>query len=234
VSEPQAAAPRPGRPTTVLVVRHGQSEGNVSRNLSAAVPGSPLTDAGRKQAAEATVELAGRGVSVVYASPLLRAQQTAAIIADGIGVDQVLTLAEVREFGLGDCEGSDTDADWARVDAVFDSWLDGALDHALPGGESGAAVVDRARLAAGTVTARHPGQTVVVVSHGGFMSIALPRIADNVPDDRARGSGIPNCGVVELVLGGEVDQPGWRIVSWPARGEELGSSVYPGDAKGVR
>ena len=41
----------------------------------------------------------------------------------------------MREFELGECEGSGADADWARVDAVFDAWLDGDLEVALPGPE---------------------------------------------------------------------------------------------------
>jgi 2,3-bisphosphoglycerate-dependent phosphoglycerate mutase len=213
------------------VVRHGQSEGNVARQLSAAVPGGPLTDVGRQQAAEAAASLADRDVFAVYASPLLRAGQTAAIIADAVAVADVGTLADLREFDLGDCEGSDTDADWARVDAVYDGWLDGDLGRSLPGGECGADVVTRARRALRAVLARHPGRTVVLVSHGGIMSVALPRIADDAPDDRARGGGIPNCGVVELV-GAEGDPARWSLRSWPAGGPaELGSRD-PGERLG--
>ena len=213
-------------PATVLVVRHGQSEGNVGRRLSAAVPGGPLTERGREQAAQLARTLLERRVAAVYASPLRRAQETAQVIAEHVGVPRVHTLDGVREFGLGDHEGREDDEAWARVDAVFDAWLDGDLAAAVPGGESGEVVVRRVHDALGELADLHRGETVVVVSHGGAMSLALPRLADNVPDDRARESGVPNCGVVEL----SVDGDGWRMLSWPPRVPQLGAAQpYPGD-----
>jgi probable phosphoglycerate mutase len=212
-------------PATVLVMRHGLSEGNVTRRLSAAAPGEPLTEIGRRQAADAAEALAGRNVARVYASPLLRARQTAEVLARALDAGSVVVLDGVRGFTLGDCEGSDSDEDWARVDAVFDTWLDGDLDAALPGAESGHDLVRRVAAALEEVADQHRGETVVVVSHGGAMSLALPWLAQNVPDDRSRGSGVPNCGVVEL----EGDADGWRLVSWPVRVPQLGSAPYPGD-----
>jgi probable phosphoglycerate mutase len=212
-------------PATVLVMRHGESEGNVSRRLSAAEPGGGLTDRGRQQARAAAEVLAERNVARVYCSPLLRARQTASELAAALGAGEPVVLQGMREFGLGDLEGSDSDADWARVDAVFDAWLDGDLQAALPGAESGRDVVARVRDDLDGVADLHRGETVVVVSHGGAMSLALPWLAHNVRNDRARGAGIANCAVVEL----SGDSDGWRLVSWPPRTPQLGTSPYPGD-----
>ncbi len=212
-------------PATVLVMRHGQSEGNVTRRLSAAEPGAPLTGQGRQQAKDAATALADRNVSRVYCSPLLRARETARELSKVLGTGEPVVLQGVREFELGDVEGSDADADWARVDAVFDAWLDGDLDAALPGAESGRDVVVRVREALEGLADLHRGETVVVVSHGGAMSVALPWVAHNVRNDRARGAGIANCGVVEL----SGDSDGWRLLSWPRRTPQLGTSPYPGD-----
>jgi probable phosphoglycerate mutase len=215
--------------TTVIVVRHGQSEGNVSRQLSSAAPGSPLTDAGRAQAAQVGRALASSPdhpvPTHVYSSPLLRTRQTAALIAEQLGVADVALVPGVREFELGRCEGSADDDDWALVDAVFDSWLDGDLERSVPEAETGRRLVERAHAALDGVADDHPGGTVVVVSHGGVMSITLPRLASNVPDDRARGSGVPNCGVVRL----RRDDTGWQLLSWPSRAPQLGGSEHPGD-----
>lgn len=212
-------------PATVLVMRHGESEGNVSRRLSAAEPGGGLTDRGHQQARAAAEVLAERNVARVYCSPLLRARQTASELAAALGAGEPVVLQGMREFGLGDLEGSDSDADWARVDAVFDAWLDGDLQAALPGAESGRDVVARVRDDLDGVADLHRGETVVVVSHGGAMSLALPWLAHNVRNDRARGAGIANCAVVEL----SGDSDGWRLVSWPPRTPQLGTSPYPGD-----
>ena len=212
-------------PATIVVMRHGQSEANVRRRLSAAAPGEPLTERGRAQAGQAAARLADRNVARVYCSPLLRAQQTAQVVAEALGAGDPVVVEGVREFELGECEGSEDDGDWARVDAVFDAWLDGDLDAGLPGAETGRDLVRRVGQALEGLADLHRGETVVVVSHGGAMSLALPWLADNVRDDRARGSGIPNCGLVEL----EGDGDGWRLLSWPARVPQLGGSAYPGD-----
>ncbi|GAA4345766.1 bifunctional histidine phosphatase family protein/GNAT family N-acetyltransferase [Angustibacter luteus] len=212
-------------PATVLVLRHGQSAGNVSRRLSSAAPGGELTEHGRQQAADAAATLVDRNIARVYASPLVRAQQTAQIVAETVGAGPVQLLDDVREFSLGECEGSDTDEDWARVDGLFDSWLNGHLEHALPGGESGLDVLARIRSGLEAVADQHRGETVVVVSHGGVMSMALPLIAGDVRDDRARGSGVPNCGLVEM----QGDADGWSLVAWPTRSPALGSDPHPGD-----
>ncbi|WP_426561720.1 GNAT family N-acetyltransferase [Angustibacter sp. McL0619] len=212
-------------PATVLVLRHGQSAGNVSRRLSSAAPGGELTEQGRQQARDAAARLVDRNVARVYASPLLRAQQTAQIVAQVVGAGEVQVLDEVREFSLGECEGSETDEDWARVDGLFDAWLDGHLSHTLPGGESGLEVLSRVRAGLESVADQHRGETVVVVSHGGAMALALPLLAGDVRDDRARGSGVPNCGVVEM----QGDADGWQLLAWPTRSPALGSDPHPGD-----
>ena len=59
----------------VLLVRHGQSEGNVARIWTSAREGFPLTELGRQQAREVGALLAPRAPVALYASALLRAQQ---------------------------------------------------------------------------------------------------------------------------------------------------------------
>jgi broad specificity phosphatase PhoE len=217
---------------TVLVVRHGQSVSNVSRSLSSAPPGTELTAIGRDQAKKVGRSLAQRPITAIYASTAIRAQQTAAAIAtelssDGGDVRPVNPLPEVREFDLGECEGSDRDEDWALVDAAFDRWLDDDLGHSLPGAESGKDVVERMGAALAEAAVGHSGESIVVVSHGGAMALALPRMASNVPDDRSRGAGIGNCDLVELTFDPATQE--WQILTWPTRSSGLGSAAYPGD-----
>ncbi|GAB3677974.1 GNAT family N-acetyltransferase [Angustibacter aerolatus] len=196
--------------TTVLVVRHGQSEGNVSNRLSSAAPGTPLTDLGREQAARTGAALADRGVTAVWASPLLRAQQTARLVADAVGVADVATLDGVREFGLGTLEGAESDEAWAELDDVYVRWRDGQLEVGAGGAESASEVVRRVSAALEHVVVTHPGETVVVVSHGGAMELALPLLAGAGPATRSRA--VANAAVVELT---HEPASGWRLVSWP-------------------
>lgn len=206
---------------TILVVRHGESEANVARRLSSAAPGEPLTARGRGQAAALAERLRRRRVSHVYASPLLRAQQTGQVLAEALGLG-VQTLDGVQEADLGRCDGSVGDEDWAHIDAAFVRWGEGDLGARIDGGESGHDIVHRTRNALREVADQHRGETVVVVSHGGTMACAVPRCATDVPDDYGRDRFVPNCGLVEL----NVDADGWSLRQWPGDPDR---GPHPGD-----
>jgi probable phosphoglycerate mutase len=214
VSDVQCAA-------TILVVRHGESEANVARRLSSAAPGEPLTARGRGQAAALAERLRGRRISYVYASPLLRAQQTGQVLAETLGVG-LGTLDGVPEVSMGRCEGSDSAEDWAHVDGTFVRWLEGDLGAGVDGGETGHEAVARIRSALQEIADQHRGETVVVVSHGGVMSLALPRCTSDVADDYGLKRFVPNCGLVEL----SVDADGWSLRQWPSDPDR---APHPGD-----
>lgn len=91
-------------PVTVVVMRHGESEGILSRSLSSAMPGAALTDRGRAQVEQAARGLIGRRVARVYASPLLRAQQSAAIVARMLDASAVMELPGVLSRALPQAE----------------------------------------------------------------------------------------------------------------------------------
>lgn len=208
-------------PATILVVRHGESEGNLGRRLTSAAPGEPLTERGRGQVAAVAERLRAHKIAHVYASPLLRAQQTGELLAAAFGVG-LGTLDGVREVSMGRHEGSEADEDWAQVDATFLRWFDGDLPAGIDGGETGHAVVARMRQALHEVADMHRGETVVVVSHGGAMRLALPRCASDVVDHHARERPIPNCGVAEL----SVDGNAWTLRQWPGDPDR---APHPGD-----
>ena len=208
-------------PATILVARHGESEGNLGRRLTSAAPGEPLTARGRGQVAALAERLRGRKIAHVYASPLLRAQQTGQILAGAFGVG-LGTLDGVREVSMGRHEGSEADEDWAQVDAVYLRWFDGDLPAGIDGGETGYVVIDRMRQALHEVADLHRGETVLVVSHGGAMRVALPRCASDVVDHHAREHPIPNCGVAEM----SVDGGAWTLLQWPGDPDR---APHPGD-----
>jgi probable phosphoglycerate mutase len=203
------------------VVRHGESEGNIGHRLTAAIPGEPLTERGRAQVGALAQRLRGRKVARVYASPLLRAQQTGQILADAFGAG-IATVEGVREFSMGRCDGSEADEDWAHIDATFVRWLDGDLHAGVDGGETGHAVVGRFRESLQGIADEHRGETVVVVSHGGAMCLALPRLTGDVAIDHARAHPVPNCGLAEI----SVDDHDWALRQWPGDPDR---GPHPGD-----
>ncbi len=97
--------PPAGTGRSVLVVRHGQSEGNAAQVIAGSVD-TPLTELGKQQAAEAAEGLKGKGITRIISSNLSRAKDTAQIIADALGGIEIEAWEDLREFNYGDMEGS--------------------------------------------------------------------------------------------------------------------------------
>ena len=210
-----------GTETTILLVRHGESIDNVDRRLGSLGPGAPLTDQGRAQASGLALRLATRDVAAVYVSPLLRARQTAEILAASLG-REVSTRTELREIGLGRTEGSTAESDIARVGAQYLRWLSGHLAEGLDGDEAGCDVVARMSTTLEELVSAHPGGTVVAVSHGGAIGLAVSMLADNVTDDYAMTHPLANCGVAEIVH----SDGRWTLQSWSGDPDR---APHPGD-----
>ena len=157
--------------TTLVVARHGEAEYEASEWAD---EGGSLTTLGRQQAAALGDALAGRRVAHVWTSTLARAVQTAEIVAARLGVG-VTTRVGLREFGVGQLAGTPLDLDPFRQ--TYLRWLDGELDERVPGGESGREIVDRVGAVLREIADAHPGETVLVVSHGGAIGLGVPHLA---------------------------------------------------------
>jgi ribonuclease H / adenosylcobalamin/alpha-ribazole phosphatase len=167
-SEPGAAAAAgwrqaQGRPTTTLLLRHGQTPLSAERRF-AGRGDIPLTELGLDQAAAAAAALAERGgIDLVLTSPLLRARQTADAVAQRTGVPLAVD-DDLAETDFGSWEGMSFAEVMAQCPAELAAWMADA-DVAPPGGESFAAVAKRVDAALDRLLNAYQGQTVVVVSH---------------------------------------------------------------------
>jgi probable phosphoglycerate mutase len=196
--------------TRVLVVRHGQSEGNVARVWTSAREGYPLTPLGHQQARAVGRSLVAESVTAVYGSPLPRAQQTAIEIAEALGLEAQV-LEGVEELHVGEHEGGHDDQVGPIAVEVFGRWWrDSDLAHGFPGGESGHDIVARIATALDHVADKHDGQTVVVVSHGGAMAVGITELADNLDAAFVSEHILANTEVVDL----ERVEGSWRCTSW--------------------
>src|SRR5919201_4975460 len=116
-------------------VRHGESEANLLHEISNRGLKHGLTERGRAQARALADTLRDRNIQRLYASPLLRAQQTAEILARELGL-QAETTDALREYDCGVAEGrADADA-WALYQAAEDQWRLGRWESRIDGGES--------------------------------------------------------------------------------------------------
>lgn len=149
--------------TLLLLVRHGESAGNVDPGLRRGADPA-LTDRGRDQADRAAAALRGAGLAAIYCSPLRRARETADAVARvaGLAVQVVDGFAEVDMGSLSDSVGEE---DRARREAIFAAWLAGDRSRSFPGGEDFSAVARRVREGLATIASRSPGLRVAVVTH---------------------------------------------------------------------
>jgi probable phosphoglycerate mutase len=191
---------------TLLVTRHGDATYGHPAMLSD--EGGWLTEQGRSQVAELAGALRPRRVARIYSSTMRRAVESGAAAAAVLGTD-VVELPGLEEYAVGALAGRPPGDD--ELQSVFRAWIHGDLGRRVPGGESGAQVLERFRDALQHVADQHRGETVLVFSHGGVMSFALPRLSATTRDDLADRVYLPNCAPVEV----EVDGDGFRVVSWP-------------------
>jgi len=154
-----------GEPTTLRLLRHGETRHTRDKRFSGAGGHDPdLTERGRAQAAAAAAVLAARGgVDAVVSSPLSRARQSADVVAEALGLSVVVD-DDVVECAFGEWEGltfAQVEQTWPQA---LSAWL-GSTSVAPPGGESFDEVERRVRRARDRIVAAHPGRGVLVVSH---------------------------------------------------------------------
>jgi broad specificity phosphatase PhoE len=146
--------------TQLLVVRHGQSEWNViGRWQGHADP--VLSELGRRQAWVAAGSIGA--VDGVISSDLLRAAETAAIIAQQLGVGPVIVDERLRERDVGEWSGL-TDVE---IHKGWPGWLD---DGRRPDGfEDADSVLARVLEAFEAIREASPGGSLLVITHGGVI-----------------------------------------------------------------
>jgi len=165
--------------------------------------GGSRTTLGRRQASALAATLAGSRVSHVWTSTMSRAVQTAEIAAAALGVG-VTTREGLREFGVGEHAGVTRDED--PFLETYRGWLEGRIDTRLPGGETGREIADRFGEVLREVADAHPGETVLVVSHGGAIGLGVPAVA-RMDAERRR---LDNCDTVEVLA----DADAWVCTRW--------------------
>jgi probable phosphoglycerate mutase len=160
----------------IIVMRHGESTVNVERRLTCRVPHGDLTETGREQAVRAAAWLKNKGVKRIWTSPFHRAQQTAAIIGEVLGVEPSDDV-DLAEMDCGELEGrTDNDA-WQAWSGIFARWLRAEWDAAFPGGETYRDAYERLHRTLNR-SAEQRGVTLLV-THGGITRAVIPYLCVN-------------------------------------------------------
>ena len=185
--------------TTILLVRHGESMGNVL-GLFTGHSGYPLSDLGHTQAARtATYILENYQVDAVYSSDLPRAFQTAEHTAKAFHLP-VITHAGLREINAGDWENCLFKDLLPLYPDSFPLWHDDFLNAYCVGGETVREVSERGVKALYEIAEANSGKCIVVASHATTIRGALWKIS-GAPESAMRDMQYSaNCGISELVF----------------------------------
>ena len=183
--------------TTVLLARHGETDWNrESRFQGRADP--PLNQAGRAQAVELSVALAADELAAVYSSPLRRALDTADVIAAAHGLEPV-EVDGLQEIDVGSWQGLTRTEVEARFPKQYARWLD--FGQGWEDGERYDEMSRRVVSALLELAARHAGERVLAVTHGGPIRAAFAFAAGtDYAAARRSGPAIGNAFVAEFAV----------------------------------
>lgn len=157
--------------TAIFLIRHGETRWNRTRRIQGNL-GVPLSPQGKKQVHRLALRLAREGVDVLYSSDLPRAMETARILEKVLGVRaEPCPLAREQDFGLW--QGLGREEVQSKYREVIEAYARDPVGTRVPGGESFADVMRRAAEMVTTLSYRHPGQRVALVSHSGTIKAVL-------------------------------------------------------------
>lgn len=188
-------APDTSLRTQLYLIRHGETAWNVERRMQGH-GGVGLNEVGRRQAEQVARSLDGTSFVALYTSDLLRAYETAQIIGEWMSLDPQPD-PRLRERDQGEWEGmSRDDIERLYPDIMRRMQIDPS-GVAPPGGENFSQLAQRVTGALDEITARHPGQRVLVVSHGLAIGVARA-VAEGQPLARGLALRPENAEVIRL------------------------------------
>lgn len=164
----------------LVLLRHGQSYGNVERRLDTRPPGTELTPLGRDQARAFTRD-GSRRPGLLLHSVAVRAAQTALEISSAADLS-ARQVSGIHEVQVGELENRNDDDAVAEFNAIYQRWHEGDRDLALPGGETANEVLDRYVPVLTELRMRYLDNDnwtsdIVVVSHGAAIRLTAAVLA---------------------------------------------------------
>lgn len=189
--------------THVLLIRHGQSEGNAERRFGGHTA-TPLSPRGRKQALATANALKDEELTAIYSSDLARAVETAQPLARVTGLPIHPTTA-LRERSVGVMEGLTFEDAAQQHPEQYAALLRRDFEHVLTGGESYRQLLDRAWQKLDEIIAHNKGGRIAVFSHTGTICILALHLmgALDAPELKPVWIMSANCAVTRFELRGD-------------------------------
>ena len=193
--------------TRLIVVRHGETAWNVDTRIQGHLD-IPLNDTGLWQARQLARALADEPVAAIYTSDLQRARATAQALADTTGAP-LTPEPDLRERSFGHFQGRT----FAQIEAELPEdalrWRKRDPHYAPEGGESLTALRERINATVHRLAARHPGELVVLVAHGGVLDV-IYRLATGQEIQAPRTWQLANAAINRLLW----TPQGLSLVGW--------------------
>jgi alpha-ribazole phosphatase len=155
----------------LLLVRHGETQWN-SQNRYQGHADVPLNDKGLQQARLLSHRLAKYDLQAIYSSDLQRAWATAQAIARAHSCP-ILAEPDLREMSFGVWQSLTYAEIQAQHPQSVQAWQADPLEHGPEGGENLNLLFERVCNALGKIKALHPEGTVLAVTHGGPIKMAV-------------------------------------------------------------
>lgn len=191
----------------VYLIRHAEKERGGFFNPHLRHQDEPITAHGRQQAEKLYSYFADRPVAAIYVSAYQRAWQTAAPLAERLGLEPIVD-ERLNEIDNGRLDGMSDEEVQASYPDVWQAFQDQSADFRFPGGETGeeardrvAALLEETRLAS--------GGDAVLICHEGLIRILMCYILGLPVYDRWNFH-VDFCGITEVVAGG--GNKGWKLI----------------------
>jgi broad specificity phosphatase PhoE len=197
------------RSITLTFIRHAQSESNASGIIDTGVPGPGLSPEGKGQAERVAHQVARNNYDAIYASTMVRTQQTAAPLAAELG-KQVEVLPGLQEINAGWFEGKPVSMALSTYLLAPADWLRGDVQNSIPGSITGKEFNDRFTRAVQKIydSGHHDP---VVFSHLYAIEYWTQLNVRNARDSLLTSHPLPNIGRV-VITGNPMT--GWTLVDW--------------------
>jgi probable phosphoglycerate mutase len=186
--------------THVVIVRHGQSQGNAEGRFGGHTD-TPLSPRGRRQAEATARVLASEKFDAIYSSDLPRAIETATPLAQLTGAPLETTEA-LRERSVGVMEGLTFEEAAELHPEQYQALLRRDFDHVLLGGESYRQTLDRASRQLDEAIEQHKGGRIALFAHTGTICILILHLmgALDAPELKPVWIATANCGIARFDL----------------------------------
>lgn len=197
------------RSITLTLIRQGESEASAAGISSTGVPGTPLTATGQEQAAALANRLSGNRYDGVYASQMVRSQQSAAPLAKALG-KEVTVLPGLNAIPAGWYEGIPASETSDTLLLGPEAWLKGDRRFGIPGSVDGNQFNGAFTAAVGKIYGSGEDKPVAFSSGLPIMMWTLLNARNGKPS-LLRDHPLPNAG--QIVLTGNPTS-GWTVVDW--------------------